>query len=124
MTAFTFDTGALISLERRRQRMLAVFKAARIDRIPIVVPSMCIAEWWRGRTDVREKILAAVIVEHTDDSLVRVVGEALARVPKATCIDVTAMAVAARRGGAIFTSDVGDFLRLQTVFPGVRVLSV
>jgi predicted nucleic acid-binding protein len=124
MTAFTFDTGALIALERGRQRMLAVFKAARVDRIPVVVPSMCIAEWWRGRTDVREKILAAVIVEHTDDSLVRVVGEALAVVPKATCIDTMAMAVAARRGGAIFTSDVDDFLRLQAAFPGVKVLGV
>ena len=124
MVAFTFDTGALISLERRRQRMLAVFKTARIDRVPVVVPSVCIAEWWRGRTDVREKILAAVVVQHTDDALVRIVGEALAKVPKATCIDAMAMAVAARYGGAIFTSDVGDLLRLQTAFPAVRVLGV
>jgi predicted nucleic acid-binding protein len=124
MTAFTFDTGALIALERGRQRMLAVFKAARVDRIPVVVPSMCVAEWWRGRTDVREKILAAVIVQHPDDSLVRVVGEALAAVPKATCLDAMAMAVAARRGGPIFTSDIDDFLRLQTAFPSVRVLGV
>jgi hypothetical protein len=124
MAAFTFDTGALIALERRRQRMVAVFKTARVDRIPIVVPSMCVAEWWRGRTDVREKILASVIVEHTDDRLVKVVGEALAVVPKATCIDATAMAIAARHGGAIFTSDVGDFLRLQAAFPSVRVLAV
>ena len=124
MTAFTFDTGALIALERRRHRMLAVFKAARVDRIPVVVPSMCIAEWWRGRTDVREKILAAVVVEHTDDSLVKVVGEALAAVPKATCIDAMAMAVAARRGGPVFTSDIDDFLRLQTAFPSVKVLGV
>ena len=124
MVAFTFDPGALISLERGRQRMLAVFKTARTDRIPVVVPSVCVAEWWRGRTDVREKILAAVVVQHTDDSLVRVVGEALAKVPKATCIDTMAMAVAARYGAVISTSDVGDLLRLQTAFPFVRVLSV
>jgi hypothetical protein len=122
MSVFTFDTGALIALERRRLRMVGVLKTATIDKIPIVVPGMCVAEWWRGRTDVREKILAAVIVEHTDDALVRLTGEALAKVPGATCVDALVMATAARRGGVVFTSDVEDMLRLQAVFPSVRVL--
>ena len=124
MSAFTLDTGALIALERRRQRMLGILKIAKVDRIPLVVPSMCIAEWWRGRSDVREKVLAAVIVEHTNDVLVRLTGEALAMVPTATCIDAMVMATAARRGGVVFTSDVADFMRLQTAFPSVRVLGV
>jgi rRNA-processing protein FCF1 len=122
MSVFTFDTGALIALERRRLRMVGVLKTAKTDKIPIVVPGMCVAEWWRGRTDVREKILAAVIVEHTDDALVRLTGEALAKVPGATCVDALVMATAARRGGVVFTSDVEDMLRLQAVFPSVRVL--
>ena len=124
MTAFTFDTGALIALERRRQRMVGFLKMANADKIPVVVPSVCIAEWWRGRTDVREKILAAVLVEHTDDVLVRLTGEALAILPRASCIDAMVMATAARRGGIVFTSDVDDLTRLQRVFPSVRVLSV
>lgn len=124
MRAFTFDTGALIALERNRQRTVSIFKTARVDRTPIVVPSMCVAEWWRGRTDVREKVLAAVIVEHTDDVLVKLTGEALASVPTATCVDATVMATAARRGGVVFTSDVDELRRLQKVFPSVRVLGV
>jgi len=104
--------------------MLGILKIAKVDRIPLVVPSMCIAEWWRGRSDVREKVLAAVIVEHTNDVLVRLTGEALAMVPTATCIDAMVMATAARRGGVVFTSDVADFMRLQTAFPSVRVLGV
>jgi len=124
VSAYTFDTGALMALERRRQRMLGFLKIARLHEIPIVVPSVCIAEWWRGRTDVREKIIAAVIVEHTDDVLVRLTGEALALVPSATCIDAIVMATAARRGGIVFTSDVDDMLRLQAAFPSVRVMSV
>lgn len=124
MKALTFDTGALIALERSRFRMLSVFKTAMVDKIPIVVPSLCVAEWWRGRTDVREKILASVIVEHTDDALVRSTGEALAKVRGATCIDALVMAVAARRGGIVFTSDIDDLLRLQAAFPSVRVLGV
>jgi hypothetical protein len=124
VSVFTFDTGALLALERRKQRMLAIFKTARVDRIAMVVPSMCVAEWWRGRTDVREKILAALIVQHTDDALVKVTGEALAVVPKATTIDAVVMATAARRGGVVFTSDPGDLLLLQKAFPSVRVLAV
>lgn len=124
MSAFTLDTGALIALERRRQRMLGLLAVAREDGVPIVVPSVCIAEWWRGRTDLREKILAAVIVEHTDDALVKLAGDALASVPRATCIDAVVMASAARRGGVVLTSDVEDLTRLQRVFPAVRVLGV
>ncbi|MCL2723842.1 MAG: hypothetical protein FWD69_05335 [Polyangiaceae bacterium] len=124
MMPLTFDTGALLALERNRQRMVAVFKTAFADKTPIYVPSMCVVEWWRGRTDLREKILASVIVEHTDNALVRLTGEALAAVPSATSIDAIVMATAARRGGTVFTSDVEDLLRLQTVFPTVRVLGV
>jgi predicted nucleic acid-binding protein len=124
VTALTFDTGALIALERNRQRMVAVFKKARVDRMSVFVPGVCIAEWWRGRTDLRERILRSVIVEHTDDALVRLTGEALAVVPTATCIDALVMATAARHGGVVFTSDVGDLTRLQAVFPSVRVLGV
>ncbi len=118
---FTFDTGALIALERNRQRLVTIFKTARVDKVPIIVPSVCVAEWWRGRTDVRERILAAVIIEHTDDALVKLAGEALAIVRTATCIDAMVMASAARRGGMVFTSDVDDLSHLQVAFPSVRV---
>ncbi len=120
----TFDTGALIALERNRQRMVSVFRVAREDHVPIAVPSMCVVEWWRGRTDLREKILAAVIVVHTDAALVRSTGEALALVPSATSVDAIVMATAARRGGVVFTSDVDDLMQLQKAFPSVRVLAV
>ena len=122
--SITFDTGALIALERNRQRVVGVYRVAREDHVTIAVPSMCIAEWWRGRTDLREKILASVLVVHTDDVLMRMTGEALARVPEATCVDALVMATAARRGGVVFTSDVDDLMRLQRAFPGVRVLGI
>lgn len=124
MSAFTFDTGALIALERNRFRMLTIFKTARVDRVPIIVPGVCIAEWWRGRTDLREELLASFIVEHTDDALVRVAGAALAAVRNASCIDAIVMATAARSGSVVFTSDVDDLTRLQSYFPAVRVLGV
>lgn len=124
MSVFTFDTGALIAVERRRQRMRRVLELAAADAVTIVVPSVCVAEWWRGRNDAREAMLGAMVVEHTDDALVRLAGEAQARVSGATCIDAMVMASAARRGGVVFTSDIDDLQRLQAVFPSVRVLGV
>ena len=59
----TFDTGALIALERRKQRMREVVERAMATDQRITVPADVVGEWWRGRTDVRERILASVDVE-------------------------------------------------------------
>lgn len=58
-----FDTGALIALERRKQRAVKIWVAAKRDLIEVVAPGAVIAEWWRGRTDVRDAILAGIRVE-------------------------------------------------------------
>ena len=123
MTGFTFDTGALIALERRRQRMSRVFKTAVVDGLVITVPAVVVGEWWRGRSDVRETILHGVRVEWLDPDLAKSAGEALASVRGATLVDALVMASAARRGDTVFTSDLTDLERLRSYFPGVRVLS-
>ena len=120
----TGDTGALIALERRKQRMARIHRTMLDDGIPMTVPGVCLAEWWRGRTDWREEILSSLIVVHTDDALMKLAGHALASVPGATTIDAIVMATAAMRSGVVFTSDVDDLMALQRVFPRVRVLSV
>ena len=45
----TFDTGALIALERRTQRIWNIYRTAMHDAIPITVPVAVVIEWWRGR---------------------------------------------------------------------------
>jgi hypothetical protein len=122
---FTFDTGMLIALERRKRRATEAFRAI-IDRgfLPIV-PAIVYVEWWRGRTDIREEILAAVIVEDMPPSLCRAAGEALGAVKGSSAADAIVMASASLRGGGIvYTSDLGDLTGLQRHFPTVRVLSV
>lgn len=119
-----FDTGALVALERRKQRALQIWKTAQRDRLPIFVPGDVIVEWWRGRTDLRETILAGVVVEPVGVELGRAAGEALAETPGATAIDAVVMALAARKGAVVYTSDVGDLEELRAYFPGVRVLAV
>ena len=122
---FTFDTGMLIALERRKARATEVLRAiVRRGLIPIV-PAVVYVEWWRGRSDIREEILAMVIVEDMPPTLCRAAGEALGAVPGSGLADAVVMASAALRGGGVvYTGDLEDLKRLQRHFPTVLVLPV
>jgi predicted nucleic acid-binding protein len=124
LTVFVFDTGALIAIERRDLRMSKRLMRARELKALILVPTPVLGEWWRGRTDWREAILAAVIVEPLDAALAKTAGEAMAKTRGATLVDAVVMASAARSGGVVYTSDFGDLARLQSFFPPVRVFEV
>lgn len=122
MIGLTFDTGALIALEQRRARMRSVLEHALARDQRITVPADVVGEWWRGRSDLREAILAAVDVEPLTEGLAKVAGEAIASVPGATLVDAIVMASAASRGDVVYTSDTRDLERLRRRFPNVRVL--
>lgn len=124
IAGLTLDTGALIALERRRQRVSRAYAAAVADRLPVTVPAVVIAEWWRGRSAARELILRGVRVENTTAEVAQLAGQALVVVPGATAIDAIVMASAACRGDLVYTSDFGDLERLRAYFPAVRVLAV
>jgi hypothetical protein len=96
----------------------------REDELVMTVPVAVIGEWWRGRTDDREEILSAVEIEPMTEALAKRAGEALAAVHGATLVDAVVMASAAQRGDVVYTSDFDDLARLQTHFPGVRLLRV
>jgi predicted nucleic acid-binding protein len=121
----TLDTGALIALERRHARALRLLRGAQVRQLPVTVPVAVIAEWWRGRTDRREAIVGALLVEPMTHRLARVAGEALAAVSGASTVDAIVMASAAIRGDVVLTGDPEDLLRLADgFFHGVRVLAV
>ena len=119
----TLDTGALIALERRRQRMSDIVAHALARDEDIVVPQVVLAEWWRGRSDWREKILAMLVIEPLTNELAKLAGEAMAEVSGASVVDALVMGSAASRGDDVFTSDPEDLERLRAFFPSVRVLS-
>jgi predicted nucleic acid-binding protein len=123
VTGITLDTGALIALERRKDRMVRALRAARDAGLPVAAPSPVVTEWWRGRSDARDLVLAFLRIDPVDSGLARSAGEALAAIAGATPIDAIVMASAARRGDVVYTSDLTDLTRLQRYFPGVRVLS-
>ena len=120
----TFDTGALIALERRGQRARKVLERATEQKVRITVPAAVITEWWRSRSDVRERILAGVRVEPLSEGLAKIAGEALAAVKGATPIDAIVMASAAQRGDVVYTTDVSDLAKLAGYFRAVRVLRI
>jgi len=122
---FTFDTGMLVALERRKRRATEVFRAIVQRGFLPVVPAAVYVEWWRGRTDLREELVAAMILEGMPEPLCRAAGEALAAVAGATLVDAVVMASAALRGGGVvYTSDPDDLARLQRHFPTVMVVAV
>jgi predicted nucleic acid-binding protein len=124
MSGLTFDTGALIALERGDKRMRTVLLAAQDRRVAITVPAAVVAEWWRADGKRARLILARVTVEPVSERLAKIAGGAIAAVPRATAVDALVMASAAQRGDAVFTADLDDLARLQRRFPEVRLFRV
>jgi predicted nucleic acid-binding protein len=91
-----------------------------------MVPLPVIAEWWRGRTDARDEILAASQVVASLE-VAKAAGLALARlkdIDAKLTIDAIVMATAALMDAIVVTGDPDDFERLAVHFAGVSVLSV
>ena len=119
----TFDTGALIALERRRQRMTDVLRRAAQRAVPITVPAPVLGEWWRGQGGAWIRDLRACFdVEPMTERLALTAGEALARTKGKNLVDAVVVASAAQRGDIVYTADVLDLERLAHGFPGVRVI--
>ncbi len=125
MIVVTLATGALVAMERHKSRAMMLLRAAREHRAQLYVITPVVAEWWRGRTDVRERIKAAVTIVPFPLRAAETAGVVLGKARAATAVDVMVMAFAATVGGAlVYTSDVGDLERLRAHFPDVRVLAV
>lgn len=131
MIAVTLDSGALIAMERNRERGLMLLRAAREHRARLMTITPVVAEWWRGRTDVRERIKRAVDIVPFPASVAEATGVVLGQLGSRSeraslAIDVMVVTFAAMcADGLVYTSDVGD---LETItarfFPAVRVLGV
>ena len=122
MNGVTLDTGALIGLERRTERMKAVLARIAARQLPVTVPAVVVAEWYRGQRDWRRVLDLAKRVEPTTEALARVAGAALKATAGRNAIDAIVMASAAQRGDVVYTSDVPDLEALSRAFPEVRIL--
>jgi predicted nucleic acid-binding protein len=118
MIGATFDTGALIALERRDIDMLIKLRVLHKAGVRITIPVNAVAEWWR-KGHGQPAILELGTVEPLTTPIAKAAGEALAKVRGASAIDATVMASAAQRGDRVFTSDPGDLQKLQRHFRAV-----
>jgi predicted nucleic acid-binding protein len=118
----TFDTGALIALERNRLRIGRVFRAAREARRVITVPTIVLAEWVReGAAErTRDRLLRAMVVQDLTREIAELAGRAIGHVrgiaPDKGTVDAVVMTSAWLRGDTIFTSDLPDLTRIKEGF--------
>ena len=123
---YVFDTGALIAAERGKERAIRFLRLAHVGAARIIVPLPVIAEWWRGRTDARDEILAATQVVGSIE-ITKAAGVALMKVKEVEArltIDAIVMATAAMVDAVVVTQDPADFHRLGVHFPRIAILSV
>jgi predicted nucleic acid-binding protein len=118
MIGATFDSGALIALERRDVGMAVKLRVLHQAGVRITIPANAVAEWWR-KGHGQASILSLGTVEPVNEAIAKAAGEALAKVRGSTAIDATVMASAAQRGDRVFTSDPTDMQRLQRHFRAV-----
>jgi predicted nucleic acid-binding protein len=130
MIVATLDTGALIAMEKQKLRGMMLLRAAREHRAHLLAITPVVAEWWRGRSDVRDRIKMAVTLVPFPVPAAEAAGVVLGQMRgdhgrARMSVDVMVMAFAAMYGGAlVYTSDVGDLLQIAKYFSAVRVLSV
>jgi predicted nucleic acid-binding protein len=111
-SAITFDTGALIAIERRSRRMQALLD--EIDRRDwqVAVPAGAVAQAWRGGS--RQARIAALLgdertqVVPLDDLAARAIGLLCGRSGHADVVDVSVALCARQRNLHVVTSDPDD----------------
>lgn len=113
----TFDTGALIALERGDSRMLAMLQLLARSGGSIRVPAGVAAQAWRGgaRQAVLARLFSAPEVQtlSLDLAMAQACGELCAARGTSDVIDASVVLVARQHHDVILTGDVEDLRRLD-----------
>jgi predicted nucleic acid-binding protein len=113
----TFDTGALIALERGDSRMIALLQLLVRRRGRLRVPAGVVGQAWRG--GARQAVLARLFsspevdVASLDQPMAQACGELCASTSTSDVIDASVVLVAREHDDTIVTSDVEDLRRLD-----------
>lgn len=121
-----FDTGAIIGFERGKRSVAALVANAVLTGTPIHVPTVVVAEAWRGgaRSARQALLLAGCRIEPLHDDVARKAGEALAAVRGATTVDAIVAASAYALGLPLVTSDMEDMRPLAAHFGGLALVRI
>lgn len=125
----TFDTGALIAIERGDPAIRALARILALERSPILIPSPVVSESWRGGAG-RQARLGQFLNAGVERGHLRVIdlsfevakeiGMILARAPMSVTDAAVCQCALLARGGVV-TSDPTD---LRHVIPANRIRTV
>jgi predicted nucleic acid-binding protein len=110
--AITFDTGALIAIERRSRRMQALLDEIDRREWEVAVPAGVVAQAWRG--GARQARVASLLSDERtevvplDNPVARAVGLLCGRSGHADVVDVSVAICARQRSLHVVTSDPED----------------
>ena len=108
----TLDTGALIAAERRSEIFRATWHEAVRRHAVITIPAPVLAQAWRGRNPLIDRLLPACVIEPLSEADARSIGRLLAAAGTSDVIDAMVVVGASIREDAIVTSDPDDLARL------------
>ncbi len=119
MPGLVYDTGALLAAERGDRALLALhLQAIRLGVRP-VVPSVVLAQAWRGGPQpLLSRLLKGCHVLDVGEPLARAVGTACARSATVDVVDALVVVVASTLDAVVLTSDPND---LECIASAVQV---
>lgn len=113
MSGYTYDTGALLAAERRRERMWALHEDALRRGVRPVVPAGVLAQAWRGGPQPElSRLLRGCVVDPLDEARARAAGTACAASATSDVVDSSVAVGAMRRGDTCVTSDPDDVIAI------------
>jgi rRNA-processing protein FCF1 len=119
-----YDTGALLAAERTDVRMWGLHKDALLGQVRPIVPSVVLAQAWRGGPQPNlSRLLKGCVIEAVAENAAREIGKLLAANSSSDVVDAAVVISAAKRGDLVVTSDPDDLAALATAF-GVRIALV
>jgi len=108
----TLDSGALIAAEKQSERFWKVWAVAVKRSAHVTIPTVVLAQAWRGNSPIIARLLQACDVEGLDEPRARRIGRLLAATRTRDVIDAAVVVGAVARGDAILTSDPDGIGRL------------
>lgn len=121
MPAIVYDTGALLSAERRNPDFIALHDELTSARVRPLVPVVVLAQAWRGGPQHQiSRVLKGCDILPDDERAGRAVGVACAASGTADVVDAIVIVTAVRHQAAIVTSDPGDLTRIASAI-GVKI---
>lgn len=110
------DSGALIAVDRRDQRMLALLDRIRQRGQTVVIPAGVVAQVWRNARQARlARLLGARDTEIValDDASARAVGVLLGATRTRDVVDAHVVLVARERAAPVVSGDASDLRRID-----------